>query len=563
MVSLTIDGQTTQVPEGSTILDAIESVGISVPRLCYWKNINKIGACRMCVVEIEGKERLVASCDVQAEEGMVIHTDSPRVIEARKINLQLILSQHKTDCKTCVRSGSCALQDLLRQLKLKFNDQPYEQKFEKNVLDPDSPLIKEADKCVKCMRCIQVCEKHQTVNVWRVSGTGSRTTVCTVGNKPISQTNCTYCGQCVTHCPIGSLTARDDAVKVAEALADQDLTVVALLSPSSRVSSAEEFGIDSETPSTSRLISALYRTGFSFVFDLKIGADLMVLEEGRELLERLQKRDSYSQPLFSSNCLSWRRFVKSQFPEFTGCLSSIKTPEQILGSVVKQFFPQNSGIDPQKIRIVSIVPCMSKKRDVYLQTGTFNDVDYVLTTREFARLLKLRGWQRQNLTLESFDSPVKEVITGETLLDISGGTASAILKSTYRLATGKAPEPDALKRTSGVQLWDELEIDIPKLGSVKAAVASSHGKARELLNALKKNKVQYDYVEVMACPRGCIAGGGQLIHDATVYRNFIDRVKERLDVEQQAVSHGEDLRNWYTECLGDKSQQLFQVKRNV
>lgn len=557
MVSLTIDGRLAEVPEGSTILDAIESLGISVPRLCYWKEINKIGACRMCVVEIEGRERLAASCDVLAENGMVIHTNSSRVLETRRINLQLILSQHNANCKECVRSGNCSLQNLMRQIKLKFSEQPYEIKYEHNIIDERSPLIREADKCVKCMRCIQVCERTQTVKVWNVTGTGSRTTVGTIGNVPVSNTICTLCGQCVTHCPVGALIAKDCTGRVADMIADPELIVVALISPAVRIACAEEFGIDNELETPSKLVAAMKNIGFDYVLDSRLGADLMVVEKSAEFIKRFETRKQYQWPMFSTACQSLIRFVKSQFPEFTDNLSTVKTPERSLGAVVKDLFASKRGIDSSKIRVVSIAPCLSKKykRGVVQDNILSLDVDATLMVREFARFLKLKTWQHQNLQPMEFDSLIEKDVTSGSLPEVSGGTSRAVLRSIYYQVTGKNA-PDATIQTNiDGRPWDEMSIVVPNYAEIKAAVVSGLGNVRHLIDDLKKGKVEYDFVEVMACPHGCVEGGGQPIHEAEAHDKFLDHLLSRFEQLPQTYSSDENVKSLYEESLGKPNEE--------
>lgn len=530
MVKLTIDGLEAHVADGSTILEAIESVGLSVPRLCYWKNLNKIGACRMCVVEIEGRERLAASCDVIAEEDMVIHTGSQRVLDARRVNLQLILSQHNVDCKNCVRTGNCSLQSLLRQLKMKFSDQPYDVAYERCVIDEEAVLRREADKCVKCMRCIQVCERTQTVNVWRVSGTGAYTTVGTVGKAPLEETNCTYCGQCVVHCPVGALTTRDDTQRASELLANEELTLVAQVSPVVRASCAAEFGIDPELENPGRFTAALRKAGFKYVFETNDGVELMAEQVSKDFIERRQRNEKPLVPLFTSNCPSWKRFIKTQFPDFIDDLTTAELPERLFATQIRKILAEKDDVAPETVRVVSIVPCMSRKtrEDFLSSSDETSKLDGALTTRGIVRLLKLKGWERQDLPLQKNDKPIVERNCTE-LPEISGGTLQTVLKHVYRAITNEFPFSNQfIQEVPCDNPWKEFTASIPGFGEIRAAAVAGLINVRTLMDALKRGKVAYDLVEVLACPQGCVGGGGQLIHECPAYEQHIENTLLKL-----------------------------------
>ena len=383
MVTLTINGQTVQVPAGTTILEAAEKAGIKIPTLCYLKDINKIAACRMCVVEVEGSDRLAAACDTPVEEGLVVHTNTPKVRKARRVNMELLLSQHASYCSTCIRSGNCPLQKLANDLNI--HEMPYHVHVARGYTDTSTPLVRQASKCIKCMRCVQICEKVQTMGIWDLAGTGSRTTVDVSGNRTLKTSDCTFCGQCVTHCPTGALTARDDTVKVLDALADPEITTVVQIAPAVRVAWAESFGLTGKKAATGKMVAALRRLGFDYVFDTNFSADLTIMEEGSEFLERFTHRDRYHWPMFTSCCPGWVRFIKSQFPHYVDCLSTAKSPQQMFGAVAKTYFAEKIGVDPHRMFVVSIMPCMAKKSECALPTMRDAcgdpDVDAVLTTR--------------------------------------------------------------------------------------------------------------------------------------------------------------------------------------
>nr|WP_326215109.1 [FeFe] hydrogenase, group A [uncultured Oscillibacter sp.] len=515
MVNAIIDGRSVSVQTGTTILDAAQAAGIPIPHLCYLKGINEIAACRMCVVEIDGIERLVTACDNAVLEGMVIHTNSPRVRRARRTNLRLLLSQHDTSCTTCIRSGNCELQTLSQDLNIHY--QPYAVKPERSRIDLDAPLIREAGKCIKCMRCVQICDKVQNMHIWDVAGTGSRTTVDVSFNRLLKDTDCTYCGQCVTHCPTGALTARDDTNAVFDALEDPNITTVIQVAPAVRVAWAESFGLDPALTTTGRMVAALRRIGFDYVFDTNFTADLTIMEEGSEFLQRFTHKNQYRWPMFTSCCPGWVRFVKGQFPAWTENLSTAKSPQQMFGAVAKSYFAQRKGIDPHKMFVVSVMPCISKKSECRLPTMRDAcgdpDVDAVLTTRELARLLRSEHILPQDLPEESFDSPLGSGTGAAVIFGATGGVMDAALRSAYFLVTGANPDPDAFAQVRGNRPWKEAVFTIPGAGEVRVAVVSGLGSTRQLMEALEKGQVSYDFVEVMACPGGCAGGGGQPIHE--------------------------------------------------
>ena len=565
MVNAIIDGRSVSVQMGTTILDAAQSAGIPIPHLCYLKDINEIAACRMCVVEIEGIERLVTACDNAVLEGMVIYTNSPRVRRARRTNLRLILSQHDTSCTTCIRSGNCELQTLAQDLNIHY--QPYAVKPERSRIDLEAPLIREAGKCIKCMRCVQVCDKVQDMHIWDVAGTGSRTTVDVSFNRLLKDTDCTYCGQCVTHCPTGALTARDDTNTVFDALEDPNITTVIQVAPAVRVAWAESFGLDPSEATTGRMVAALRRVGFDYVFDTNFTADLTIMEEGSEFLQRFTHHDQYRWPMFTSCCPGWVRFVKSQFPAWTDNLSTAKSPQQMFGAVAKSYFAQRKGIDPHKMFVVSVMPCISKKSECRLPTMADAcgdpDVDAVLTTRELARLLRSEHIVPGDLPEESFDSPLGSGTGAAVIFGATGGVMDAALRSAYFLVTGRNPDPDTFTEIRGDKPWKEATYTIPGAGDVKVAVVSGLGNTRQLMEALEKGRVSYDFVEVMACPGGCAGGGGQPIHEgAELAGERGDRLWQ-LDAESPIrFSHeNPDVQALYREFLGaplgEKSHHLL------
>ena len=565
MVKFKINDRELSAAKGTTILEAAEKAGIPIPHLCYLKELNEIAACRMCVVEVEGMERLAPACNTEVKEGMVIHTNTPRVRQARKTNLRLILSQHNSNCTVCVRSSNCELQKLSHDLNIHY--QPYPVKLERSFVDTSVPIVREASKCIKCMRCIQVCDKIQDMNIWDVSGTGSRTTVDVSYNRSLKNTSCTFCGQCVTHCPTGALTVRDDTVRVLNALADPEITTIIQVAPAVRVAWGEFMELPPKLATTGRMVAALKTMGFDYVFDTNFTADLTIMEEGSEFLHRFTHRGKYRWPMFTSCCPGWVRFLKSQFPDYTDNLSTAKSPQQMFGAVAKSYFAEKMGLDPHKVFVVSIMPCSAKKAESELPTMKDacgdRDVDVVLTTREMCRLLRSDYIVPEELGEAEFDSPLGSGTGAAVIFGATGGVMDAALRSAYYLVTGKNPDPDAFADVRGTKPWREATFTIPGAGDVRVAVVSGLGNTRKLMNAIEEGDVDYDFVEVMACPGGCAGGGGQPIHEGVEMAAARGKDLWKLDAKSQIrFSHeNPDVLTLYHEYfkkpLSEKSHHLL------
>ena len=569
MVNIKINGTDIAVQNGSTILQAAARAGIPIPHLCYLRDINEIGACRICVVEVEGTERLVPACNTRVVEGMSIHTNTPRVREARKTNLRLILSQHNSTCTTCIRSGNCELQNLAHYLNIHY--QPYPVKPERSRLDMDVPVIREASKCIKCMRCIQVCDKIQGMHIWDVVGTGSRTTVDVAGGRSLKDTDCTFCGQCVTHCPTGALTARDDTNTVLDALADPNITTIVQVAPAVRVAWAEAFGLSPKQGSTGRMVAALKQIGFDYVFDTNFAADLTIMEEGSEFVERFTHKSRYRWPMFTSCCPSWVRFLRSQYPDYVSSLSTAKSPQQMFGAVAKSYFAEKMGLDPHKIMVVSMMPCTAKKAECTLPEMTSAcgdpDVDVVLTTREMCRLFRSDCIVPTELPEMEFDSPLGTGTGAAVIFGTTGGVMDAALRSAYHMVTGKNPDADAFREIRGSKPWKEAVFTIPSAGEVRVAAVSGLSNVRALMEAIDHGRADYDFVEVMACPGGCAGGGGQPIHEGQEMAEVRgDRLwKLDADAELRFSHENPEVQALYKEYLkkplGERSLQLLHTER--
>ena len=515
MVTLTINGQQISVPERTTIMEAAEKVGIHIPHLCFLKDINEIAACRVCLVELIGIDKLVTACDTECRDGMEISTNSPRVRKIRKMNVELLLSDHRSECTSCVKSGNCTLQTISTDVGIIRS--PFEQNpAEKSRWNEDLPLIRDASKCVKCMRCIQVCEKIQGLGIWDLHGTGHRTTIGVRDNLSFQDSGCVLCGQCITHCPVGALRERDDRDLLNDALGDPDKVVIAQIAPAVRTAWGEQIGLSDEESTIGKLVCALKKIGIDYVFDTDYSADLTIMEEGSEFLERLAHRDDYQWPMFTSCCPGWVRFVKTRYPDMTDNLSTAKSPQQMFGAIAKTYVAHRLGVDPDKVFSVSIMPCVAKKYERTVSQVNYKDggydVDLVLTTRELDRFIRSDSIKPEDLTDMPFDDIFGEGSGAGVIFGTTGGVMEAALRSAYYLATGENPKADAFKDVRGMKGWKEETFDI-KGTKLKVAVASGLANAKALMEAVRRGDVQYDFVEIMACPGGCVGGGGQPFKD--------------------------------------------------
>ena len=518
MVNLTIDNKAISVPAGTTIMEAAEANGIRIPRLCYLKEINEIGACRVCVVEMEGKEKLITSCNNIVEDGMVLYTNSPKVRMNRKNTVKLLLSQHDCQCAVCVRSGNCSLQQLANDLNI--IDPPFHQELDRIPWNMNFPLIRDSAKCIKCMRCIQICDKVQSLNIWDLESTGSRTTVHVSKNRKIEEADCSLCGQCITHCPTGALRARDDTAKVWKAIDDPNKITVVQVAPAVRTAWGEALGLSREEATMGKITDSLRRLGFDYVFDTTFSADLTIMEEGSEFVKRLTSGELKDRPMFTSCCPGWVRFIKSQYPHLVKQLSTAKSPQQMFGAAMKTYFAKSIGVDPENICTVSVMPCTAKKgecnMELFYEEYAGHDVDLVLTTRELTRMIRSAHIDPSTLKDEVCDELMQDGSGAGVIFGATGGVMEAALRSAYFLVTGKNPDADAFKnvrRTREDEFTMTAEIPIGDI-TVRTAVVSGLANTRRLIERIEREEVHFDFVEVMACPGGCVGGGGQPIHDS-------------------------------------------------
>ncbi len=553
MINLTIDGIALSVPEGTTVMKAAAGIGIEIPHLCFLEGINEISACKVCVVEMQGKSKLITACNSPVEEGMVIYTNSPKVRQVRRTNVELILSQHDCHCATCVRSGNCNLQKISNDLGIL--EIPFKEEVPETPWDHNFPLIRDSRKCIKCMRCVQICDKVQAMHVWDVQNTGSRTTVDVADNKTIDCSDCTLCGQCITHCPTGALRERDDIPKAFAALADPEIITVVQVAPAVRAAWGEELGLRPEEATEGFMVAALKRIGFDYVFDTNFAADLTIMEEGSELLDRLEHSNKYAWPMFTSCCPGWVSFVSKKYPKYLRNLSTAKSPQQMFGAMTKTYFAQKKGIDPNNICCISIMPCVSKKREAshsYMKSaGAGQDVDIVLTTREFVRMIRAEHINPRFLKEEKFDSPLGEGTGAAVIFGVTGGVMEAALRTAYAVLEGHNPDADAFHAVRGEKGRREADFTI---GGKTLHTCTVHGlaNAEALMEDIIAGNVAYDFVEVMACPGGCVGGGGQPIHDGCELAAERGSRLYALDSNRELrFSHeNPEVQQAYTEFLG-------------
>lgn len=563
MINLTINNAPVAVEKDSTILQAAEKLGIKIPTLCHMKldcfDIEKrMGSCRICVVEVEGRPNLAPACCTPVSEGMKVKTSSIRAINARRTILDLILSDHPKECLTCEKNLNCRLQQLAEELGL--HRILYSGEMSTYPIDhSNESIVRDANKCIMCRRCETACNVIQTVGILTGVGRGFTAVVGTAGMKPLGETECTFCGQCVAACPVGALTAVNRTYDVWRVLNDPAKTVVVQTAPAVRVALGESFGMEPGTISTGKMATALRMLGFNAVFDTDFAADLTIMEETTELIARVKANENL--PILTSCCPGWVKFMEHQFPELIHVPSTAKSPQQMFGAIAKTYYAQKIGVKPQDMTVVSVMPCLSKKyeaaRKEFAPNGV-RDVDIVISTRELADMIREAGIVFENLAESAFDNPLGESTGAGVIFGASGGVLEAALRTAADWLTGedlKAIDFEAVRGLEGVK---EATVEVAGM-QLRVAVSSGLGNARKILEKIRKGEVQYHAIEIMACPGGCLNGGGQpYIKDNT---DILERRREAIyrdDVNKPLRKSHENpsIKKLYAEFLGEPGGEL-------
>ena len=511
MVTLTIDGRTVEVPEGTTILEAAKTIGITIPTLCAHTELHHTpGACRVCVVEVEGGKTLVASCVYPAGSGMKVRTNSSRVRSTRKHVMEFLLSDHPQECTTCIKEGACELQTVAQEVGVREIRVPVTD-FSERDIDRSSPaLVRDPAKCINCGRCVTVCTDVQGVHLLTPEGRGFTSKIVPALREDLADAVCTYCGQCAVVCPTGAIVERDDVDAVWNALENPEIHVVVQEAPAIRAQLGEEFALPPGSLVTGKMIAALRRLGFDRVFDTNFTADLTIIEEGHELLHRVKSGGVL--PMMTSCSPGWIKFMEHLYPDLLPHLSTCKSPQQMFGALAKTYYAQVAGIDPASIFVVSIMPCTAKKfeasREEMASSG-YRDVDAVLTTRELARMIRQAGLDFSQLEDAEFDAPMGEYTGAGTIFGATGGVMEAAIRTVYAVVTGKNLPSLDVNPVRGLEGVKEASLEIGALGTVRVAVAHGLAQAGMLMDAVRSGKADYHFIEIMSCPGGCVGGGGQ------------------------------------------------------
>ena len=520
-ITLKIDNREISVPKGTTILEAARELGIDIPTLCYMnlKDLcikNAPASCRICVVEVDGRKNLAPSCATRCENGMNVHTNTMRVLNARRTVLELMLSDHPSDCLVCAKSGSCELQAVA--IKLGIREIPFQGTQTEYKVDLSPSIRRDATKCIYCRRCEMMCNDIQTVGALGAVNRGFDSVVMPAFDQALQDSECTFCGQCVAVCPVGALTELDHTNRLIKDLANPDKTVIVQTAPAVRAALGEEFGLPAGTSVTGKMVAALRKLGFAKVFDTDFAADLTIMEEGTELLGRLTAflngDKDVKLPIITSCCPGWVNFFEKQFPDLLDNPSSARSPQQMFGAIAKTYWAEKMGIKREDRIVVSVMPCLAKKfeseRDEFRTNGD-PDVNYSISTRELAALIKQTNINFMQLENEDFDAPLGESTGAAVIFGASGGVMEAALRTAYEVHTGKTLDNVNFEGVRGIENLKEATIDVDGF-ELKVAVAHSLGTARKLMNELRAGKSPYHAIEVMACPGGCIGGGGQPLH---------------------------------------------------
>ena len=519
MIHLNIDDIPVEVKVGTTILEAAKKVNIDIPTLCFLKDINEVGDCRMCIVEIEGRNNFATSCIQKCEEGMKVHTNSRKVIEARKEILSLILSNHNRDCLTCIRNGNCELQDLAK--KYNIRDIKFDGEKTGSKIDDKSPsIVRDQSKCILCRRCTAVCKNVQKIGAIDSSNRGFESCISTACDASLNDVDCTFCGQCIEACPTAALHEKENIDDVWNILNDESTYKIVQTAPAVRVALGEEFGLKIGTNVKGKMVTALRKLGFDKVFDTNTGADFTIMEEANEFVDRFTKNAGL--PMMTSCCPAWVRFAEKNYPENLEHLSSCKSPHQMFGAILKSYYAKKNNIDPKNIKVVSVMPCVAKKYEKTreeMENDELRNVDVVITTRELARMIKEKDIEFTKLEDTEFDSPMGEATGAAAIFGVTGGVMEAALRTAADIIEGKDLKNIEYEEVRGKKGIKKASIKIAKK-KVNIVVASGLKNARIIMEEIKSGKADYQFVEIMACPGGCIMGGGQPIKNSKTLSNI-------------------------------------------